>query len=117
MTSIFLLAGILYALAYNISGVVTDTDGDALVGASLRLLRSKDSTVIKAAAADGNGRYVLRDIADGRYVLEASYVATTDRQSMSPWPDEHCAWTLCASPTKLTHWTPSPSPAYALPSR
>lgn len=74
MTSIFLLAGILYALAYNISGVVTDTDGDALVGASLRLLRSKDSTVIKAAAADGNGRYVLRDIADGRYVLEASYV-------------------------------------------
>lgn len=74
MTSIFLLAGILYALAYNISGVVTDTDGDALVGASLRLLRSKDSTVVKAAAADGNGRYVLRDIADGRYVLEASYV-------------------------------------------
>ena len=52
MTSIFLLAGILYALAYNISGVVTDTDGDALVGASLRLLRSKDSTVVKAAAAE-----------------------------------------------------------------
>lgn len=72
MTSMFLLAGILYTLAYNISGVVTDTDGDALVGASLRLLRGKDSTVVKTAAADDNGRYVLRDVANGRYVLEAS---------------------------------------------
>lgn len=74
LTSTFLLTGILYALAYNISGVVADTDNEPLAGASLRLLRARDSVAVKGAAADNDGKYTIRDIANGKYILEASYI-------------------------------------------
>lgn len=74
LTSTFLLTGILYALAYNISGVVADMDNEPLAGASLRLLRARDSVAVKGAAADNDGKYTIRDIANGKYILEASYI-------------------------------------------
>ena len=64
------------ALAYNISGIMTDSSGEPLVGASVRLLTPHDSTMVRSAVADANGRFSLRDVAKGNYIVELSYVGS-----------------------------------------
>ena len=73
------------ALAYTVSGTVADAEGEPMVGASVRLLRAaKDSTVVKAAVADANGRFALTGVNNGKYVLETSYVGSaTDRKQIT----------------------------------
>lgn len=63
--------------AYEIRGSVTDDAGEPLVGASIRLLAAKDSTRVGAVGADDNGRFALKDVRNGRYIVEASYVGST----------------------------------------
>lgn len=65
------------AIAYTISGRLNDNEGSPLIGASVRLLLQRDSTAVKAAVADNSGRFVLRDINKGNYIVEMSYVGST----------------------------------------
>lgn len=60
--------------AYNIGGVVCDKEGEPLVGASIRLLNPKDSMSLASAVANDKGRFTLRDVKTGVYLIEASYV-------------------------------------------
>lgn len=69
-----LLAGTADLIAYTLRGTVTDTEGEPLPGASLRLLASRDSTIVKAAVAESTGAFKLDGIRAGRYIVEASYV-------------------------------------------
>ncbi len=64
------------AMAYNISGTVVDAEGDACPGASVRLLRAKDSTAVKAAVAGQTGRFRLTDAPAGKFIVEVSYVGS-----------------------------------------
>ena len=78
--TLFSLAFIsLAAYAYNISGVVTDTEGEPLIAASIRLLSPKDSTAVNGVVTDPDGKFLLKNVSDGRFIVEASYVGYDSR--------------------------------------
>ena len=70
-------------MAYTISGVVTDTGEEPLAEAGIRLLNAKDSTYVKGTAADLNGKFTLRDVKNGKYILETSYIGYVKDYAMS----------------------------------
>lgn len=70
-----LLAVAATAAAYTVSGTVTDSDGEPLIGASARLFAPRDTTrVLKTAVADENGRFTFNNVSNGTYVLDLTYV-------------------------------------------
>ncbi|MCI9607538.1 MAG: outer membrane beta-barrel protein [Muribaculaceae bacterium] len=60
--------------AYNIRGVVTDPDGEALVAATVKLLNASDSAFVKGTKTGNNGRFSFTDINKGRYIVETTYL-------------------------------------------
>jgi outer membrane receptor protein involved in Fe transport len=59
----------------EVNGMVKDSiTGEGLPFASVQLLSQSDSTLIKATLTDVNGNYIIKDIADGKYILFASYM-------------------------------------------
>lgn len=64
------------ASAYTVTGSLTDTDNEPVAGASVRLLNAGDSTAVRAGIADTNGRFALRNVGKGRYVVEFSFVGS-----------------------------------------
>lgn len=67
----------LYAAAQNtgsIKGKVQDASGQALASATVSLLRSKDSVLIKTAIADNEGLYEFIGMKEGDYLVAVSAV-------------------------------------------
>ena len=62
------------AWAYNITGTVTDNSGEPLPDATVRLLQARDSAFVKGAIADINGKFNIKGVDKGRYIVEASYI-------------------------------------------
>ena len=62
------------AWAYSVSGVVTDEPGEPLADATVRLLAAKDSTFVAGGVAAPDGRFSLRGVKNGSYILEATYI-------------------------------------------
>lgn len=62
------------AMAADIKGTIVDDLGDALPQASVRLLTAKDSTFVKGVKSNNNGRFTLRGVNAGKYVVEVTYV-------------------------------------------
>ncbi len=60
--------------AQSITGVINDPSGKGASFASVGLYLAKDSSLVKAAATDGDGKYEIEGIAAGRYFLTASMV-------------------------------------------
>lgn len=72
-----LVMGLSLALcSYNVTGVVVDTDKEPLIGASVRLLSPRDSAVIATTVANNNGRFNIRQVNNGSYILEAAYIGS-----------------------------------------
>ncbi|NTS40146.1 TonB-dependent receptor [Flavisolibacter sp. BT320] len=69
-----LLAGFTTLQAQTISGFVKDDAGAALSGATVALVKAKDTAVVKLAVAGGNGGYVFQDIGQGEYRIMVSHV-------------------------------------------
>lgn len=69
--SICLLSGI---MAQKIQGVINDNDGKPVAGASVALLKAKDSAVVKWATSAVDGEYEFSSIAPGRYLVLISHV-------------------------------------------
>ena len=69
-------AACLSAFAFNITGTMKDSSGEPLVGASVRLLTQRDSTAVRTAIADADGKFSLRDVPNGKYIAEFSYVGS-----------------------------------------
>src|SRR5438132_1388609 len=68
---------IIYAftsVGQNIKGNVKDAEGKSITNASVSLLNAKDSSVVKLAITDQNGQYQFKNIKDGRYMTDVSYV-------------------------------------------
>lgn len=65
------------ASAYNVSGVVTDSQGEPLAQAAVKLLTARDSSLVKGVLADLQGRFNITGIKTGKYIIEASYVGMT----------------------------------------
>lgn len=64
----------LAASAYTISGSVVDEAGEPLIEASVRLLNAGDSAFVKGQRADIDGKFALRDVKSGSYIIETTYV-------------------------------------------
>jgi hypothetical protein len=60
--------------AQNIKGTVKDSEGAALANASVSLRVAKDSSIVKLAVTDASGQYQFKNIKDGRYLTNATYV-------------------------------------------
>lgn len=65
--------------AYNVTGTIADVNGEPLISASVRLLSASDSTAVKAVVSDTDGNFLLPNIKNGKYILEASYVGYESR--------------------------------------
>ncbi|MDE6449805.1 MAG: carboxypeptidase-like regulatory domain-containing protein, partial [Muribaculaceae bacterium] len=63
------------AIAADIKGVIIDhSTGDPMSDATVRLLAAGDSTFVKGAIANVDGRYTISGIRRGSYIVEASYL-------------------------------------------
>src|SRR6185503_5817299 len=85
-----LLAGLLLsALSYSqintgiISGVITDESQKPLQAVSVSLLRAKDSSLVKVAVTDKEGKYEFDKIKDGKYLVSVSSVGFQKRFGQS----------------------------------
>ncbi|MFS4455384.1 TonB-dependent receptor domain-containing protein [Maribacter sp. 2304DJ31-5] len=74
--SIVFLFSLVSAQDFSITGSVLDSDQKPLIFANV-LLRNSDSVLIKGAATDDNGHFVLHNIEKGNYLLSASYIENT----------------------------------------
>src|SRR6476620_3940880 len=68
---------------FKVSGAVQDVTGKSLEAATVNLLRAKDSSIVKLAAADKSGQYAFEVSADGKYLIVASAVGYTKLYSPS----------------------------------
>ena len=81
---IFILAAVFissenYAISFSgisqINGIVKDSvSGEGLPYASIRILLLNDSSFVKGAITDAEGRYQIKDVQAGDYTIEASYM-------------------------------------------
>ncbi|MCM1110179.1 MAG: outer membrane beta-barrel protein [Clostridium sp.] len=60
--------------AANLRGTVTDTGGEPMMQATIRLLAAKDSAFVKGGVTDVSGNYSLQGIKKGKYIVEATYI-------------------------------------------
>lgn len=61
----------------KISGRVIQTGDKPVEFATITLLKAKDSSLVKGAIADLNGRYEFEQIKQGKYLIAAAYVGMT----------------------------------------
>lgn len=71
--AVILLAA-MHASALKIEGTIVDMSGEGLPRAAVRILTAKDSTLVKGAVANDNGKFTVENLKKGQYLLEASYV-------------------------------------------
>lgn len=60
--------------AQTISGVVNDATGKPAIFASVALYNAKDTTLVKGAATDEQGKFELTNMTSGKYFITASFV-------------------------------------------
>src|SRR5687768_15120736 len=58
----------------QVSGKLTDSIGHPLPYASVLLLRSNDTSLVKAASTDETGAYQLQYNGEGKYILQISCI-------------------------------------------
>jgi hypothetical protein len=78
---LFLLSSLLFAqfgllaqASGTVKGEVRDAENQALIGANIALLKVKDSTVVKIAITDLDGKFELENIKNGQYLLSISSI-------------------------------------------
>ncbi|WP_353721295.1 outer membrane beta-barrel protein [Dyadobacter sp. 676] len=65
-----------------ISGTVKDSGGEVLPGATIRLLKSADSTLVAGKLTDGNGNFRFANLENNTYLLAISAMGQKDFVSM-----------------------------------
>ncbi|HEV8284015.1 MAG TPA: TonB-dependent receptor [Chitinophagaceae bacterium] len=60
--------------AQQVSGNIKDQEGKALSGSTISLLNAKDSSVVKLAVTNSDGRFSFAGIKSGGYLVSASHV-------------------------------------------
>ncbi len=76
---------------HQISGNIKDTDGEALIGATIVLLDRIDSTMVAFCLSNEKGAYQLTDITATNYILQVTYVSYANySDSLSlDWEKKH----------------------------
>ena len=68
-----LLPAAMWAQSFEISGTVRNSEGAYVSFANVVLLKVSDTTLIKGASADENGRFLLSEVNPDLYYLQARY--------------------------------------------
>jgi len=58
----------------KVSGIITDESQKPLQSATVSLLRAKDSSLVKIAVTDKEGKYELENISEGKFLLSVSSI-------------------------------------------
>ena len=58
----------------KVSGIITDESQKPLQSASVSLLRAKDSSLVKIAVTNKEGKYEFENIIEGKFLLSVSSV-------------------------------------------
>jgi len=66
--------GHMTASAVTVRGKVTDTSGDPMPQATVRLLKASDSTFVAGVKTNVSGGYAISGVRTGTYVIEAKYL-------------------------------------------
>ena len=76
MRHVFILFASLFTLHANaqVSGITKDAQGAPVKGATISLLKAKDSAIVKYAVTKDAGNYSFTGIAEGKYLVKASSV-------------------------------------------
>lgn len=69
-----LLVGFTTLQAQTVTGIVKDDGGSPLSGATVSLVKAKDTSLVKLAVAGGNGSYAFNGIQQGDYRIMISHV-------------------------------------------
>jgi outer membrane receptor protein involved in Fe transport len=75
----FLCANSVLLAQISITGLVSDENNQPLGFVSVALLNATDSSLVKGAITDAQGKYQLNQIAPGLYRIEASMVGYTEQ--------------------------------------
>src|ERR1700742_554514 len=68
-----LLLSIAFQTAFGqVTGKLTDRNNQAIPFATVALLKSTDSTIVKSALTDNQGAFQIIDISDGKYFVRIS---------------------------------------------
>ena len=67
-------------LAGNINGKILDAENKPIIGATVVLLENMDSTMVSFAISDESGDFQLRNVGNGQYVLQLSFVSYATKQ-------------------------------------
>ena len=65
---------IAFSIKAQVNGIVKDEQGNPVKGATVSLLRAKDSGLVKLAASGNDGAYIFAGIKDGTYRIKATSV-------------------------------------------
>ncbi|HMT97659.1 MAG TPA: carboxypeptidase regulatory-like domain-containing protein, partial [Ferruginibacter sp.] len=71
---VFLFLGFTNAHAQKISGFIKKDAGDAASAATIALLKSSDSSIVKYASIKKDGQFEFLNIATGNYFIKASHI-------------------------------------------
>ena len=63
-----------FAQSYSIQGVVMDENEEELQSATIVILSQIDSTMAGFALSGGNGKFIVRDLNEGEYQLQISFL-------------------------------------------
>lgn len=69
------------AYAMVIRGTVLDPEGQPLESAEVRLVSAKDSSFVAGTITNVKGRYSLRDVKSGKYLVHTKYLGYQDHYS------------------------------------
>ena len=70
----FFYALTISAIDYKIEGTVVDDNGESLPSAAVLLFKGNEKTQYKGDATDLDGKFVLKDLSEGQYRLEISFM-------------------------------------------
>ncbi|WP_089261274.1 outer membrane beta-barrel family protein [Maribacter sedimenticola] len=80
LTTLLFVLGItqsILAQTYELKGSIKDQNQEPIPFASVFLLQVSDSTMVKGTSADEDGAFIMDNINEGLYFLQASYIGQT----------------------------------------
>ena len=72
----------------NVEGLVLNKDGDPLANSSIVLLNPADSTLVKFAFAEKNGKFELKKITPGEYILQIAFLGFENYSALKTIPGD-----------------------------
>ena len=66
--------GLCSLTAANVTGTVTDSIGEPMIEATIRLLSAKDSAFVKGGTTNLNGKFTLQGVKQGSYIVQSDMI-------------------------------------------